>query len=300
MINLNQIETYLSSLQSNLVSQIEAEDSQTKFLNDAWQFETGGGGLSCVIANGEMMEKGGVNFSRLKGPELPKAVLTMRPELKGYHYEVMGVSVVMHPVNPYVPTSHMNVRFFIAEKEGADPIWWFGGGYDLTPYYAFEEDCIDWHLSAKKACDPFGEQVYSDYKKQCDDYFFLPHRNEQRGIGGIFYDYLNQWKFDQCFSFMQSVGNAYVDAYVDIIKKRKETPFGQREKDFQLYRRGRYAEFNLLYDRGTQFGLQNNGRTESILMSLPPVVNWIYDYQTKPNSKEAELVSKYLIKRDWL
>ncbi|MCF6765660.1 oxygen-dependent coproporphyrinogen oxidase [Thiotrichales bacterium 19S3-7] len=300
MIYLDNIESYLLSLQNNLVNRIENEEDQTKFLHDAWEFETGGGGLSCVIADGSMMEKGGVNFSRIKGPELPKSILEMKPELKGYQYEVMGVSVVMHPVNPYVPTSHMNVRFFYAEKEGVEPIWWFGGGYDLTPYYAFDEDCKNWHLSAYNACKDFGEDSYEKYKRQCDEYFYLPHRDEQRGIGGIFYDYLNHWSFESCFAFMQSVGNAYVDAYLPIIAKRKHTPFGERERSFQLYRRGRYAEFNLIYDRGTHFGLQNNGRTESILMSLPPVVNWLYNHQLEPKSKEAELTEKYLIKRNWL
>ncbi|MCF6776401.1 oxygen-dependent coproporphyrinogen oxidase [Thiotrichales bacterium 19X7-9] len=300
MIYLDTIENYLLSLQSNLINRVENEEEKVKFLHDAWEFKTGGGGISCVIADGNVMEKGGVNFSRIKGPALPKAVLEMKPELTGYHYEVMGVSVVMHPLNPYVPTSHMNVRFFYAEKEGASPIWWFGGGYDLTPYYAFEEDCKNWHQSAYNACKDFGDDIYDTYKAKCDEYFYLPHRNEQRGIGGIFYDYLNQWSFDECFSFMQSVGNTYVDAYIPIVAKRKQTHFSESERNFQLYRRGRYAEFNLIYDRGTHFGLQNNGRTESILMSLPPVVNWLYNYQVEPGSKEAELTEKYLIKRKWL
>lgn len=300
MIDLDQIEAYLLSLQNNLIQRIEDEDTQAKFIRDPWCYHSGGGGLSCVIADGLVMEKGGVNFSRLKGDALPKAILAMRPELEGYRYEVMGISVVMHPKNPYVPTSHMNVRFFYAEKEGANPIWWFGGGYDLTPYYAFEEDCKNWHLSAYDACKPYGEEVYQDFKNQCDTYFHLPHRNEQRGIGGIFFDYLNHWSFEKCFAFMQSVGNAYVDAYCSILAKRKNTPFNEAEKKFQLYRRGRYAEFNLIYDRGTHFGLQNHGRTESILMSLPPEVNWLYNYPIQPHSKEAELTEKYLIKRNWL
>ena len=247
-----------------------------------------------------MIEKGGVNFSHVFGKGLPPSATQARPELAGRSFQAMGVSLVIHPKNPYVPTSHANVRLFIAEKEGEEPVWWFGGGYDLTPYYADEDDCIAWHRTAKEACEPFGEKVYQDYKQWCDDYFFLPHRNEPRGIGGLFFDDLNEGGFERCFGLMQAIGNSYVEAYRPIMAKKKEMPFGARERDFQLYRRGRYVEFNLVQDRGTIFGLQSNGRTESILMSLPPLVSWVYDWTPEEGSAEAALTEKFLIAKDWV
>jgi coproporphyrinogen III oxidase len=253
-----------------------------------------------VIGGGAVFEKGGVNFSHVKGSALPASATAHRPELAGRAFEAMGVSLVIHPHNPYVPTSHANVRFFIAEKPGEAPVWWFGGGYDLTPYYGFDEDCIHWHQTARDACAPFGEDVYPRYKRWCDDYFFLKHRNEPRGIGGLFFDDLNEGGFERCFGFLQAVGNSYVDAYRPIVARRKRLPYGERERDFQLHRRGRYVEFNLVYDRGTLFGLQTGGRTESILMSLPPEVRWGYNWQPEPGSPEAGLTEKYLKPREWV
>ena len=252
------------------------------------------------MADGAVFEQGGVNFSHVFGDNMPASATAHRPELAGRSFQALGVSLVIHPHNPYVPTSHANVRFFIAEKEGTDPIWWFGGGFDLTPYYGDDEDCIAWHQKAKAACDPFGEEVYDEYKKWCDDYFYLKHRNEPRGIGGLFFDDLNQWGFEKSFAFMQSVGNAYIEAYCPIVNKHKNDEYGERQRDFQLYRRGRYVEFNLVYDRGTLFGLQSGGRTESILMSLPPLVKWRYNWQPEAGSEEAKLYSDYLRARDWV
>ena len=253
-----------------------------------------------MLEEGNVFEKAGINFSHVFGPGLPASATAHRPELAGRSFQAMGVSLVIHPHNPYVPTSHANVRFFIAEKEGADPVWWFGGGFDLTPYYGFEDDVRHWHSMSKQACEPFGEDIYPKYKKWCDEYFFLKHRNEPRGVGGLFFDDLNEWGFDKSFAFMQSVGDHYIPAYLPIVQKRKQTAFGDRERDFQLYRRGRYVEFNLVYDRGTLFGLQTGGRTESILMSLPPLVKWRYDWRPEAGSAEAELYEKYLKPRDWL
>ena len=260
----------------------------------------GGGGRSRVLSEGAVFEKAGVNFSHVVGASLPPSASASRPELAGRSFQAMGVSLVIHPRNPYVPTSHANVRLFVAEKPGEDPVWWFGGGYDLTPYYGNEEDCIAWHQAAASACAPFGEDVYPRYKKWCDEYFHLKHRAEPRGVGGLFYDDLNEWDFDTCFSFMQAVGDSYIRAYRPIVNRRKSQPYGERERDFQLYRRGRYVEFNLVYDRGTLFGLQSDGRTEAILMSLPPLVRWEYDYQPEPGSDEAALTEYYLTDRDWL
>ncbi len=294
------VKNYLMALQDAICERLAQADGKGEFVEDSWRREEGGGGRSRVITEGAVIEKGGVNFSHVMGAEMPASATAHRPELAGRSFEAMGVSLVIHPNNPYVPTSHANVRFFIAEKEGEDPVWWFGGGYDLTPYYGNDEDCISWHQTAKNACDPFGENVYTDYKKWCDDYFYLKHRDEPRGVGGLFFDDLNQWGFDTCFAFLQSIGNSYCDAYVPIIERRKNISFDDKEKQFQLYRRGRYVEFNLVFDRGTLFGLQTGGRTESILMSLPPLVRWDYNWQPEQGSKEAKLTEYYLTGRNWL
>jgi coproporphyrinogen III oxidase len=294
------VKTYLLDLQDRICDALQAEDAQTTFIEDSWIREEGGGGRSRVITDGVVFEKGGVNFSHVHGTQLPPSATAARPELAGRSFEAMGVSLVMHPVNPYVPTSHANVRFFIAEKPGEEPVWWFGGGYDLTPYYGNLEDCQHWHQTAKAACAPFGDDVYPRLKQWCDDYFFLKHRNEPRGVGGLFFDDYNQPGFDQSFGLMRSVGDSYLNAYLPIIQRRKDRPWGERERQFQLYRRGRYVEFNLVYDRGTLFGLQTGGRTESILMSLPPLVRWEYDWSPEPDSAEAELYALYLKPREWL
>lgn len=294
------VKKYLLDLQNRICQFVEAEDGKAKFKEDKWQHKEGGGGITRVIADGYVMEKAGVNFSHVSGFQLPPAATAKRPELANATFQALGVSVVMHPRNPYVPTSHMNVRFIAAEKSDGSVIWWFGGGFDLTPYYGFTEDCIHWHQAAKSACDAFGSHVYSDYKKWCDDYFFLKHRNEPRGIGGIFYDDLNEWGFAQGFAFMQSVGDHYIKAYQPIVARRKHTSFTERERNFQLYRRGRYVEYNLLYDRGTLFGLQSGGRVESILMSLPPLVVWEYDFHAPDESPEAKLLQEFLQPRDWI
>ncbi|WP_299980217.1 oxygen-dependent coproporphyrinogen oxidase [uncultured Pseudoteredinibacter sp.] len=294
------VKAYLMALQDKICADLSQADGGTEFKQDQWVREEGGGGRSRVIENGNVFEKGGVNFSHVSGAAMPASATAHRPELAGRSFEAMGVSLVIHPHNPYVPTSHANVRFFIAEKEGAEPVWWFGGGYDLTPYYGDEEDCRQWHQTAKDACDPFGDDVYPRYKKWCDDYFFLKHRDEARGVGGLFFDDLNEWGFEKSFAFMQAVGDSYTKAYVPIVERRKDQPYGEREREFQLYRRGRYVEFNLVWDRGTLFGLQTGGRTESILMSMPPLVRWEYDYQPEPGSAEAQLTEKFLPHRDWL
>lgn len=291
---------YLTSLQDAICDALALTDGKARFEEDSWVREEGGGGRSRVITNGHIFEKGGVNFSHVKGASMPASATAHRPELEGRSFEAMGVSLVIHPNNPKVPTSHANVRFFIAEKEGEAPVWWFGGGYDLTPYYGNDDDCIHWHQTAKNACDLFGETVYHDFKKWCDDYFYLKHRNEPRGVGGLFFDDLNAWGFEKCFAFMQAVGNSYCEAYVPIVKKRANDAYTEDEKQFQLYRRGRYVEFNLVYDRGTLFGLQTGGRTESILMSLPPLVRWEYNWQAEAGSEEAKLTDYYLQGRDWL
>jgi coproporphyrinogen III oxidase len=297
--DLDAVRHYLLGLQDAICTDITLEDGQASFQEDAWDREGGGGGRTRVLADGAVFEQAGINFSHVFGSNLPPSATAHRPELAGRHFQAMGVSLVIHPRNPYVPTSHANVRFFIAEKAGADPIWWFGGGFDLTPYYGFDADCSHWHKTARAACAPFGEDVYPRYKQWCDEYFFLRHRNEPRGIGGLFFDDLNEWGFDKSFGFMKSVGDHYLKAYLPIVQKRKGTPFGERERDFQLYRRGRYVEFNLVYDRGTLFGLQSGGRTESILMSLPPLVKWRYDWKPEPGSAEEKLYTDYLRPRDW-
>lgn len=299
-VDIAAVKTYLLALQDTICSQLAAEDGGATFMEDAWDRPGGGGGRTRVISNGAVFEQGGVNFSHVFGDKLPPSATAQRPELAGRSFQALGVSLVIHPHNPLVPTSHANVRFFVAEKEGEEPVWWFGGGFDLTPYYGFEEDCIDWHRTAKAACDPFGEDVYARYKHWCDEYFFLKHRNEPRGIGGLFFDDLNEWGFDTTFAFMRSVGDSYINAYRPIVSKRKGLAFTETQRDFQLYRRGRYVEFNLVYDRGTLFGLQSGGRTESILMSLPPLVKWRYAWQPEAGSEEARLYSDFLRHRDWI
>ncbi len=298
--NLENVRAYLLKLQDKISSALEKEDGVGQFIEDKWLREEGGGGRSRVLTNGKVFEQAGINFSHVYGNKLPPAATAQRPDLAARDFQAMGVSLVIHPHNPYVPTSHANVRFFIAEKPGEEPVWWFGGGFDLTPYYPFEEDVIHWHETAKSACDPFGVNVYSKYKKWCDEYFYLKHRDEMRGVGGLFFDDLNEEGFDQSFAFMQSVGDYYMKAYQPIVTKRKELPFGERERDFQLYRRGRYVEFNLVFDRGTLFGLQSGGRTESILMSLPPLVKWRYNWQPESGSPEADLYENYLKPKEWL
>jgi len=294
------VKHYLLSLQDKICSTLEQEDGGKSFVEDSWTRAEGGGGRSRVLENGNVIEKGGVNFSHVYGTQLPPSATAARPELAGRGFEAMGVSLVIHPLNPYVPTSHANVRFFIAEQDGKEPVWWFGGGYDLTPYYGFEEDCVAWHRCAKEACDPFGEDIYPRFKRWCDDYFFLKHRNEARGVGGLFFDDFNELGFDQSFALLRAIGDSYCQAYQPILNKRKNTRFTETEKNFQLYRRGRYVEFNLVYDRGTLFGLQTGGRTESILMSLPPTVKWQYNWQPESGSAEAELTEKFLPHRDWV
>jgi coproporphyrinogen III oxidase len=300
--DITAVRDYLLGLQDHICQQLEIVDGQEKFVEDAWERTDGlaGGGRTRVLNDGAVFEQGGVNFSHVRGTSMPASATANRPELAGRSFEAIGVSLVIHPKNPFAPTSHANVRFFIAEKEGEEPIWWFGGGYDLTPYYGFEEDAIHWHQTAKNACDPFGDDVYPKLKKWCDDYFYLKHRDETRGAGGLFFDDLNEGGFKHCFAFLRSVGNSYIDAYVPIVKRRKDTQYGEREHDFQLYRRGRYVEFNLVYDRGTLFGLQSGGRTESILMSLPPLVKWRYNWQPEPGSDEAKLYEVFLKPQDWL
>jgi coproporphyrinogen III oxidase len=293
------VSSYLIDLQDRLCAAFETLDGDERFHEDRWERPKGGGGRTRVMEGGAVFEKGGVNYSHVHGDALPAAASQHRPELAGRSFQAMGVSVVMHPVNPHVPTSHANVRFFIAEKAGEDPVWWFGGGFDLTPYYSFDEDCRFWHETARDLCAPFGEHVYAEHKKWCDEYFYLKHRDETRGIGGLFFDDLNAWDFDTCFAYMKAVGNGYLAAYQPIVEKRKDLKYGQREIDFQRYRRGRYVEFNLVYDRGTLFGLQSGGRTESILMSLPAVAHWRYDWQPEPGSPEARL-AEYLKPRNWL
>ena len=298
-IDTDAVKGYLLQLQDSICDALQQEDGES-FREDSWEREEGGGGLSRVLEEGNLFEKAGVNFSHVFGSQLPASATAQRPELAGRSFQAMGVSLVIHPRNPYVPTSHANVRFFVAEKEGEEPIWWFGGGFDLTPYYGNDEDVIHWHSVARDACAPFGDDVYARFKQWCDDYFHLKHRNEPRGVGGLFFDDLNEWDFDTCFALMRSVGDAYVPAYLPIVQRRREMAYGERERNFQLYRRGRYVEFNLVYDRGTIFGLQTGGRTESILMSLPPLVRWQYDWHPEPGSPEAVLYDRYLKPREWV
>lgn len=295
---LNDVKSYLLSLQDRICAGFEQEDGKARFVEDAWERPQGGGGRSRVLKGGDLIEQGGVNFSHVFGESLPPSATAARPELAGRGFEAMGVSLVMHPKNPYVPTVHLNVRIFVATKAGEAPIWWFGGGFDLTPYYPFEEDCREWHAATKALCEPFGETVYPRFKTWCDDYFYLKHRKEARGIGGIFFDDLNEWDFETCFNFIKAVGDGFWPAYEKIAQRRKNTPYGERERDFQLYRRGRYVEFNLVYDRGTLFGLQSGGRTESILISMPPLARWEYNWHPKTETDEARLY-QFLSPRDW-
>lgn len=298
---LQMVKAYLLDLQNRICQSLEQEDGKAKFQEDLWTRAEGGGGRTRVITDGSLFEKGGVNFSHVYGANMPAAATALRPEFKGCYFQATGVSLVLHPHNPFVPTTHANLRFFIAEKEGQPPIWWFGGGFDLTPYYGFEEDCIHWHQNASKACEPFGDEVYAKFKKACDDYFYLKHRQETRGIGGLFFDDLNEWGFDRSWQFLQNVGEHFLSGYLPIVQRRKQLSYTQTHKDFQLYRRGRYVEFNLIYDRGTLFGLQTPGaRVESILMSLPPEVSFKYNWQPEPGTAEAELYEKYLVARDWI
>lgn len=298
--DIARIKNYLLNLQDRICGALEAEEPNARFVEDVWDRPEGGGGRTRVLTAGDVFEQGGVNFSHVFGANLPPSATAKRPELANRQFEAMGVSLVIHPSNPYIPTSHANVRFFIAKKEGEAPIWWFGGGFDLTPFYPFREDVSHWHSTAREACQSFGADVYARYKRWCDDYFFLKHRNETRGVGGLFFDDLNEPDFEQAFAFMQSVGDHYVPAYLPIVQRRKHLPYGDRERDFQLYRRGRYVEFNLVFDRGTLFGLQSGGRTESILMSMPPVAHWKYNWQAEAGSPEAELYETYLKPQDWL
>jgi coproporphyrinogen III oxidase len=296
---IEQVKAFLLKLQDNICQTLELSDGKARFIEDNWEREQGGGGRTRVMTNGAVIEQGGVNFSHVYGEQMPASATAARPELAGRRFQAMGVSLVIHPHNPYIPTSHANVRFFIAEKDGEEPIWWFGGGFDLTPFFPFKEDVVHWHTVANQLCEPFGEDMYPKYKKWCDDYFYLKHRNETRGVGGLFFDDLNDPDFETAFTFMQAVGNGFIDAYVPIVEKRKLTEYGSMERDFQLYRRGRYVEFNLVYDRGTLFGLQTGGRTESILMSMPPLVRWEYNYVPGEHSAQGKL-SAYLSPQDWL
>ena len=293
------VKSFLTELQELIVERMQQIDGKS-FKRDTWQRPEGGGGISCVIEEGNVLERGGVNFSHVFGTQLPPSASASRPELAGRGFEAMGVSLVFHPRNPYAPTVHMNVRFFVAQKLGAEPVWWFGGGMDLTPYYAFAEDAVHFHSICRNALEPFGADYHPRYKQWCDEYFYLKHRQEPRGVGGIFFDDLNEGGFEHCLNLVESVGENFLSAYAPILERRLDTPYSERERDFQAYRRGRYVEFNLVYDRGTIFGLQSGGRTESILMSLPPIVKWRYDWQPEPGSPEASLYSDFLIGKDWL
>ncbi len=295
----DQLKSYFLSLQESIVSKMESLDGKS-FRRDAWDRPEGGGGISRLIEEGNLLERAGANFSHVMGDKLPPSATAHRPELAGRKWEAMGVSLVFHPRNPYVPTVHMNVRCFVAEKAGEEPVWWFGGGMDLTPYYGYEEDAVHFHKTCKDALDPYGADWHPRFKKWCDEYFFLKHRNEPRGVGGIFFDDLNSADFETCFKLTQSVGNNFLTAYVPIFERRKDLPYGERERDFQAYRRGRYVEFNLVFDRGTLFGLQSGGRTESILMSMPPIVKWRYDWKPEAGTPEAKLYTDYLVAKDWV
>lgn len=298
--DIDSVKQYLLGFQDAVSDSLHQYDHSLTVQEDHWNSQHGGGGRTRAFGNGQIFEKAGVNFSHVWGDQLPKAATDARPELQGCQFQALGVSLIVHPSNPFVPTCHANLRLFVAETPSSQTVWWFGGGFDLTPYYGFEEDCIHWHKAAKRACDPFGEDLYGQYKQWADRYFYLKHRNEPRGIGGLFFDDVNQFDFATCFSFIKSVGQGFSEGYFPIVERRKDTAFTSQERDFQLYRRGRYVEFNLVYDRGTLFGLQSGGRIESILISLPPAVAWHYDWQPKPGSKEAELYDKYLQQKDWI
>ena len=298
-MNTPPVKEFLINLQDSIVKALEQLDGKA-FKRDQWNRPEGGGGMSSVIEEGNVLERGGVNFSHVYGGGLPASATAARPELAGRSFEAMGVSLVLHPRNPYAPTVHMNVRFFEARKENAEPVWWFGGGMDLTPYYGYVEDAMHFHQTCKNALQPFGEDRYPRLKKWCDDYFYLKHRKEPRGIGGVFFDDLNQPDFATCFSLTKNLAEHFLAAYRPILERRKDTPYGERERDFQAYRRGRYVEFNLVWDRGTLFGLQTGGRTESILMSLPPIVKWRYDWKPAAGSAEDKLYTDFLIGKDWV
>jgi len=298
-MDVGAIKEYYVGLQSRIVARLEALDG-TPFRRDGWERPEGGGGLSCLVEEGKLLERGGVNFSHVMGGRLPPSASASRPELAGRGFQAMGVSLVLHPRNPYVPTVHMNVRFFVSEQAGTDPVWWFGGGMDLTPYYPFEDDALHFHHTCKLALERFGPQYHPRFKKWCDEYFYLKHRQEPRGVGGVFFDDFHEGGFDFASCLMRSVGDHFLDAYVPIAERRRDLPYGERERDFQAYRRGRYVEFNLVYDRGTLFGLQSGGRTESILMSLPPIVKWRYDWHPQPDSPEQRLYTEFLKPREWV
>ncbi|MDX1498939.1 MAG: oxygen-dependent coproporphyrinogen oxidase [Woeseiaceae bacterium] len=300
MSDLDRVRDYLQGLQMRIVAELEQLDGKARFRRDAWDRPGGGGGLSCVLRDGRIFEQAGVGFSHVHGDEMPPSATKARPELAGRSFQAVGVSLVIHPLNPYVPTTHANFRFFTAGGTGAKPVWWFGGGFDLTPFYPFREDVVHWHEIAREACRPFGDDVYPRFKAWCDEYFFLKHRNETRGVGGLFFDDVNEPGFEKSFEFLQSVGESFLPAYLPLVRKRRGHRYGERQREFQLYRRGRYVEFNLIYDRGTLFGLQSGGRTESILMSLPPRARWEYDWQPEPGSPEEKLYRDYLKPRDWL
>lgn len=293
------VKSYLLDLQNFICGMIEKEDEIGLFAEDLWSYPQGGGGITRILTDGKVIEKGGVNFSHVQGKSLPTAATVKRPELKDCHFQALGVSTVIHPLNPFVPTSHMNVRFIMVEKPDGDVFWWFGGGFDLTPYYGFVEDCRHWHMTAKSACEPFGADVYPRFKKWCDEYFYLKHRDEPRGIGGLFFDDLNEWGFERSFEFIRNVGDSYIQAYQPILAARKSHVYTEKHREFQCYRRGRYVEFNLLYDRGTLFGLQSGGRTESILMSLPSPVVWKYNWRPEPDSEEERLYKEFLVRKEW-
>lgn len=302
-VDIDAVKTYLLDLQDRICHALGAIDGRA-FTEDSWTRGAGerlaGGGRTRVLEFGNVIEKGGVNFSHVSGQQLPASATAHRPELAGRRFQALGVSLVIHPRNPYAPTSHANVRFFVAEADDAEPVWWFGGGFDLTPYYGFEADCVHWHQTAKDACEPFGDDIYPRFKRWCDDYFYLKHRGEQRGIGGLFFDDWQTGGFDHAFALMKRIGDAYLLAYEPILMRRKDTPYGEREREFQLIRRGRYVEFNLVWDRGTLFGLQSGGRTESILMSLPNAVSWRYEFEPEPGSVESRLLSDFLTPKAWV
>ena len=298
-MNTNAVFEYLQGLQNRIVEAVEMVDGKN-FLHDSWQRPEGGGGTSCIMEEGNVFERAGVGFSHVIGNKLPPSASIAHPEAAGRAWKAMGVSLVFHPRNPYVPTVHMNVRFFVAEKEGETPIWWFGGGMDLTPYYGFEDDAVHFHRTCRDALQPYGEALFPQFKKHCDEYFHLKHRKEPRGVGGIFFDDFHQLGFERSFDMLKAVGDAFTQAYLPIVQRRKDTSYGERERDFQAYRRGRYVEFNLVYDRGTLFGLQSNGRTESVLLSMPPIVKWRYDWKPADGSAEAKLYSDFLIDKDWV
>ena len=298
--DLERVENWLKGFQDKVCRSLETLDGAVAFVEDKWERGNLGTGSTRILTEGGIFEQAGVNFSAVKGDALPPAATAKRPELAGRNFQAMGVSIVTHPKNPYVPTTHANLRFIRARKQEEEPVWWFGGGFDLTPYYGFEEDAISWHESARAACVKYGDDVHPKFKKWCDDYIYLKHRDEQRGIGGLFFDDLNQWPFEDCFAFVQGVGDQFLKAYLPIVERRKDLAYSKRERDFQLYRRGRYVEFNLVYDRGTLFGLQSGGRSESILMSLPPKVSWQYGHQPELGSPEHDLYQKFLKPRNWL